>query len=287
MNRRSCQHSLDMDEFGLLHPMTAAEDIPANALVAYEDAALPGLRAELLDLECKVRQLSAAREAHLDKIRAFNQEYQRRLGDLVRKLEDIRQQFFVKLNPPGPEIPPKSKKTRGGSKEDSEWFTNKEKESLREPLLELSEKDREEIKKDYRQAGRLCHPDIVDEDKKRQAGEIFKELNAAYKKADKLAVKRILAGLQNGEYFAGSSDVISNKALLERKIRLLKEEQIRHEGELERIRNDRIFRAVSSIDNLDAYFDLKKEELEYQINILLIRSALLNLNEAVFFTGEK
>lgn len=269
--------------------MTTAENTPANALVTYEDAALPGLRLELLDLERKIQQLSAAREAHLDKIRAFNQEYQRRLGDLVRKLVEIRQELFVKLNPPGPENPSgnEKEKARGQSGTDSESFHKKQKESIREPLLELSEQDREELKKYYRQAGRLCHPDIVDEDKKQQAGEIFKELNAAYTKADKAAVQRILSGLQNGEYLAGSPDVINNKALLEKRIHKLKEEQARHEGELERIRNDRMFRAVSSIGNLDAYFDLKKEELEYEINLLLIRSALLNLNEAVFFTEEK
>jgi len=265
--------------------MIEAERDPAKALVAYQDAALPGLRIELLDLERKVQDLSAARDADLGKIHAFNQEYQRRLGDLIKKLAEIRQELFVKLNPPAPEGPRQD--TRERSTNDSERFRKKAELLPREPLLELSEQEREEIKKEYRQAGRLCHPDIVDEDKKEQAGEIFKELSAAYQKADRVAVKRILTALQSGEYLAGSSDPINDKLLLEKRIKKLKEEQVRHEEELNRIRNDRIFRAVSSIDNLDAYFDLKKEELEYQINLLLIRSALVNLNEAVFFTGDK
>jgi len=264
--------------------MIEAERIPSNALVAYQDTALPGLRIELLDLERKVQQLSAARDADLGKIHAFNQEYQRRLGGLIKKLVDIRQELFLKLNPPEPESPPDP---RGKSGNYSESFKKRPKALPREPLLELTEQEREEIKKEYRQAGRLCHPDIVDEGKKEQAGEIFKELSAAYKNADKAVVKRILAALQNGEYLAGSSDAINDKLLLEKKIKKLKEEQLRHEEELDRIRNDRIFKAVSSIDNLDAYFALKKEELEYQINLLLIRSALLNLNEAAFFTRDK
>src|SRR5699024_5267806 len=55
----------------------------------------------------------------------------------------------------------------------------------------LNDEDKKTIKKVYRQASQICHPDRVSEDMKDIAQEIFIQLNEAYNANDLKAVKRI------------------------------------------------------------------------------------------------
>jgi hypothetical protein len=253
--------------------------VQSSGIVTYEDLSLPGLRIELLALEHNIQDLLNTKAEHLSMIHAFNEECDRRLGELIKKLMELREARLFKPKPPdGPHNASYEKST-----DDSESFGKKKKEIIREPLSELTEKDREEIKKYYRQAGLLCHPDIVDESKKKKAEEIFKTLSAAYAKGDKEAVKKMLEALRSGECLASNSEVINDKALLEKKIKNLKTEKERILNELEKIKNKNIFRMLSHIDNLEEYFERTKEELESQIHLLLIRSAIGEPERISFF----
>lgn len=244
--------------------------IQSNDIVIYEDAALSGLRIQLIALEHKIYTLEAIRDDYLRRINAFNEEHNKRLGGIIKELNKLREERVFK-----PLAHDNSHKdAHKDTKDNSESFKREDKELVRELLAKLSEQDREEIKKIYRQAGRLCHPDVVEESKKQQAKKIFQSLSTEYKKGNMTAVKKIFESLQSGECFADYSDVINDKVLLGRKINNLKEAIIRLEVEIEKVKNEKITIRISNISDMNEYFDCKKEELIAQINLLLIRSAI-------------
>ena len=249
------------------------EDLaPSSDIVTCEDAALPGLRIELLTLERNIQELGNAKAEYLSMIHTFNEECNRRLGELIKKLVKLREERLFMFEPKSPDS--SNDDAYEKSTNASESFGKQHEEIFREPLAGLTAKDRAEIRKNYRQAGRLCHPDTVGEGKKKKAEEIFKTLSTAYAKGDQEAVKKILEALQNGECLASNFEVMNDKALLKKKIDSLKTEKVHIENELERIEKDKIFQLLSHINDWDEYFERKKEELESQIHLLLIRSAI-------------
>jgi len=59
----------------------------------------------------------------------------------------------------------------------------------------------EEIKKLYKKACKLCHPDKLPQDLVCEAENVFKNLNDAYTHQDIYQVRKILIKLENGGYF--------------------------------------------------------------------------------------
>lgn len=242
----------------------------SNDIVIYEDVALSRLRIELVVLEHKIDTLEATKDEYLGMISAFNEEHNKRLGGLINELNKLREERVFKPLAHDDFHKDAHNDTKGNSKS----FKREDKELVLEPQAKLSEQDREEIKKIYRQAGRLCHPDVVEESKKQQAKEIFQLLSMEYKNGNMTAVKKILESLQSGEYFVNYSDVINDKVLLGRKINNLKEAIIRLEVEIEKIKKEKATIKILNISDMNEYFSCKKKELIAQINLLLIRSAI-------------
>ena len=78
-----------------------------------------------------------------------------------------------------------------------------------------------ELKKAYRKASQICHPDRVSEDMKDVAEQLFIQLNQAYEKNDIARVNKILAELEQG-IFAPRSETVSEKSQLQSIITQLK-----------------------------------------------------------------
>ena len=131
-----------------------------------------------------------------------------------------------------------------------------------EDTEQLNESEKGELKKLFRQASRLCHPDLVVEELRQQAHEIMQELNDAYAKNDLLEVKRILLSLENDTEFTVSSDSVNDKKLLKKLIVNLKEKVSALEADIEEIKQDESFEVIQSIDNRESYFSELRKEFE-------------------------
>jgi Leucine-rich repeat (LRR) protein len=137
------------------------------------------------------------------------------------------------------------------------------KESLKD-VKELSDDEKSEIKKLYKKAARLYHPDIVPNELKEKANEMMQLLNEAYAKKDLQKVKDILHSLENGTVFERSSDTIEDKDLLIAKIEEYRQ-NIKHiESELEELRQDDTYQMIAEIDDWNGYFEELKSELEVE-----------------------
>ena len=90
-----------------------------------------------------------------------------------------------------------------------QFDSEKEKE-----IFELNEEEKIELKKKFRKATVLCHPDKVSDEFKIAAQDIFIELKNAFDSNNLKKVIEILEDLEKGNYFSSKSDTISEKELL-------------------------------------------------------------------------
>lgn len=133
---------------------------------------------------------------------------------------------------------------------------------IQKNIIDLSDDEKIELKKLYKKAARLCHPDIVPDELKEKAHKLMQELNEAYSKQDLKAVKKILASLENGSGFELSSQSIEDKELLKQKIEEYRQNIKDIEKEIEAIKQDDTYHTIVKLNDWDEYFDELKSDLE-------------------------
>lgn len=128
--------------------------------------------------------------------------------------------------------------------------------------MELNDDEKIDLKKLYKKAARLCHPDLVNEEFKEKALQLIQELNEAYDKKNLSRVKQILHSLENGTSFEVSSDSINDINLLKEKIAEYKKKIEEIKEELDEIEKEEAFQTISTINNWDDYFENLKGKLQ-------------------------
>lgn len=228
-----------------------------TSLVVYEDKEIQGLKLELKVFEKELLALSCELEEYHSQINSFNSKYHKELGLLIEEVLILREEYFEHLY--------KDDKKRYEyeyfeAKKDFENFHEEIKKFRLDDPRELSKKEKEELKRLYKKASRLCHPDIIEEHKRDEAQEIFKELNAAYQQNDIKKVSDILNNLLRGENFSFESDVLFDRNILRNKIEITKDKIKVVKTEIEVIKRDKTYKLINSIENLEEYiYEMKKE----------------------------
>jgi chromosome segregation ATPase len=161
------------------------------------------------------------------------------------------------------------------------------KESI-ENSLTLNDEEKKELKSLYKQAARLCHPDIVPDELKEKAHELMQRLNDAYSKKDISKVKEILHSLQNGTSFEVSSETIEDKELLRTKIKEYLKNIEAIKSEIEEIKEDETYQTIAELDDWDEYFEelrggleAEKERLEEEAREVLEQKEPLETTKVI------
>ena len=129
--------------------------------------------------------------------------------------------------------------------------------------IKLNDEEKIELKKLYKKAAKLCHPDIVPDELKEKAHKIMQELNEAYSKQDLNKIKSILTSLETtGFGLLVVSDSIDDKEILRAKLEEFKENIFILEEEIEDIKLDDTFVTISELDDWDEYFENLINELQ-------------------------
>ena len=129
-------------------------------------------------------------------------------------------------------------------------------------VFDITNEQKSELKKLWKKACKLCHPDIVIDKFKEKAHEIMQALNDAYSKKDIVKVQEILSNLENGLTFEIESDNINDKELLKEKIKQYKKNILELENEIEDLKHDETYQIIQEIDDVDLYFEELKFELQ-------------------------
>lgn len=234
-----------------------------NGLIVYEDKELGGLKLELKVLEAKLQELSEEKNEYLNDLNEFNLQYNLHLGEIIRKILELKKEILFTLkndetNIHNDEIHKEYEEAR----EEFEAFDSEYEDIINIERFELDEDEIGELKKAYRKASKLCHPDIVPDELKSQALKLMQELNEAYNKRDLKKVKEILKMLENGSGFEVGSDSINDKQLLRLKIEDIRSKINEVVNELDEIKEDETFLIIQEVDDLEDYFDTLKIEFQ-------------------------
>ncbi len=136
-------------------------------------------------------------------------------------------------------------------------------------INELTDEELAELKKLYKKAAKLCHPDIVIDKLKQKALQFIQELNKAYEKRELEKIKNILSSLESGNAFHVPSDTINDKAKLKEKITQARAKIEEILKEIDEIENTDTFKTINEINDVDSYLEnLKTQLLKEKENLI-------------------
>lgn len=227
-----------------------------HALVIYNDIDVSALKLEIRQLE---HQLNAYdnEKIELEQLRSeFHHRHTNELGSYIQRLLHLRK-VSTKDNP----------EEYAEAVQDEQDYNEHIKSELEKTIYELNDDERMDLKKAYRQASQICHPDRVNEEMKEIAEELFIQLNEAYRKNDVAEVQRILAELKQG-MFKPRSETVSKADQLKVIIQVLKHKIERVEQEIFAIKDSEDYQTISGIADWNAYFEEVKAQLIEEIDYL-------------------
>ena len=136
---------------------------------------------------------------------------------------------------------------------------------------ELTEEQKTELKKKYRKATVLCHPDKFANESieiQKQAEDIFKELNEANEKNDVQRVSEILSNLEKGILSTIKGDRLTDIDKLRATIERLRVKVKTIETQIVTIKQSEAFIIINKLNDWDDYFNITKEKLQRELEEL-------------------
>jgi len=174
----------------------------SSALVLREDIDVPNLQFQLQVLELRLQSLSDEKSDLERTLVIFNRRYNDALGTLLidllgaqaklarQKAEAHRQQADEDL---------KAEQEAERAEQDWQDYQQEyEEQQTQQAPNRLSEENEQELKKLYRKACSLCHPDRFEGDQKEAAHQAFVVLQEVYKTNDLSALRELHATLKTG-----------------------------------------------------------------------------------------
>ncbi|AEG00428.1 J domain-containing protein [Methylomonas methanica] len=238
-----------------------------SSLRTNEYPAIQDLKNELTALENRLNELTDEKVEYERLINAFNSEYMVILGGLIEEILKRRATIFGS----------KLGKEQQEAQLDYAAFQQNYQQQLRDLPQTLDESEKQQLKTAYRKASRLCHPDKLSQDAKAKGEEFFKALNEAYRHQNIERVQGILLELESeASSLVETFEHIDNKAFLQEKIVLLREQIDTLKAEITRLQEDETYRRIQEITDMDGYFTKLERELKAELKILKGKKRIRN-----------
>ena len=226
-------------------------------LTIWSDPEIAALKLEIKNLENKLNAFDNEK-IELEKLLSdFQHRHIIELGNIILEILKLRKLKFKK-----------DKVKCEEAERDESQYKEQVKTENEKHQFQLTDEEKQELKKKFRKATFLCHPDKVNDELKESAQKIFVELKAAYESNDLRIVTEILADLEKGNYFKSKSETISEKDNLMAEIAKLRRQIKALENEIISIKHNDTFKTINSIDDWDTYFNITKEKLQIELEEL-------------------
>ena len=225
-----------------------------TAIAPYADPEIDALKLELRTVEQELVTLTVEKEGYVQLLDEFGTLYYAHCGKVVEQI------FQLKL----------AAAEKSSQQQAQQAFDNFQKahRQAKKPPPELSAEDRRELKKMYRQACQLCHPDMLAEEDKARGTKQFQELDAAYKQNNITAVREILFALQSGRDFAGAADSLQEKEALTRQITTNRQKIATLKKEIAALMEDEVLLDIMIIKDWHAHIDAIHKDLQAELQRL-------------------
>lgn len=226
-------------------------------LAIWNDPEVSALKLEMRNLENKVNAFDNEK-IELEKILLdFQHRHSIELGSIILEILKLRMLKFKK----------DKVKYEKAEKDEKQYREQVEAEKEKQQY-KLTNEEKQELKKKFRKATFLCHPDKVSDEYKDAAQSIFIELKAAYEADDLRTVTELLNDLEKSNYFKTKSETVSEKDKLRAAIVKLREHIKNLEDEIIQIKQSNTFKIVVSVSDWNTYFKQIKEKLEVELQEL-------------------
>lgn len=226
-------------------------------LSIWTDPEIAALKLEIKNLENQLNGFDNEK-IELEKLLSeFQHRHTIELGEIILDILKLRKLKF------------KSDKTKFEEAENDERQYREQVDTEKgKEIFELTDEQKLELKKKFRKATVLCHPDKVADEFKDAAQRIFIELKQAYDANDLKKVSEILDDLEKGNFFKSKSETVQEKDLLKAAIAKLKRQINILETEIITIKESDTFKTIISIEDWDDYFQRTKEKLQRELEEL-------------------
>ena len=228
-----------------------------TALAAWVDAELSALKIEIRILEVQVQALEAEKGDIEKTLHDFAVQHDLRLGDLILQLLEHRRAQAV------------TESERHDAETDYESYQQQYAETRQQPRFELTDDEQRDLKRRFRKAAQLCHPDVVAEALKTQAEQLFTDLKAANDRNDLARVTEILTILERGDTFVPRSETVTEKALLKHERTRLQALVANLQTTVQTLQQSDTYQTICQLTDWDAYFAEKRAQLVEQVGVLV------------------
>lgn len=163
-----------------------------------------------------------------------------------------------------------TRKAREEAKEKYESYQEQQNdaEQRHDNERKLSTDQRQQLKRLWRQASRLCHPDLVADEFKEKAHQLMVQLNQARQRGDVSAIHTLLESLKQGLEPLMASDIIDDLERLRRKINEVSNQIDAMLHELDTLEKEESWRLATSLPDKDGWFKEQENLLSKTLNIL-------------------
>ncbi len=259
--------SIESKEYGKTISLIDAFLKEFRSLIIYVDPELAGLKLEIKSLEIQVSSLQDEKSDMERKIYAFEIKHNYELGDLIKRILNLRKKIAEKKLRENPDDEEKKKEFEEAENDYDKYKKNID-STKDEKIIVLNNDQQNELKIKFRRASKLCHPDVVADTFKLEAEKIFIELQNAYSKNDLETVNSILDYLENGKPFKAKHETITAKDLIKKESIRLRRLLLELLKEINEIKASETFKIISSISDIENYFAQTKTKLSVELDLL-------------------
>lgn len=229
------------------------------------EASISGLRTHinLLKTQISVKQFKIA-DAN-QKINYFRMRHNSEIGMLLSQILKLKADLlFLQLHKS-----PQLENQYLGAKKDFRDYANARREIKKTALYQLDGDEKIKAKKLFREASKLCHPDVVNEELHEIARQLFAELNEAYANNDLRKIEKLLENLRNQSLlYAKKLEPTNQFEALQALSVKLQAELSQIDIKLVEIEGSNVYKSICQIHDMDAYFDGIRQKFENELSSL-------------------
>jgi hypothetical protein len=233
-------------------------------LTVYLDPDMPILKVELKSLEAQITALEDEKSDIEKLLNNYHFRYNKELGELVRQVLRLRAERLKQEA----EANKEKQAEYDEAKTDHDAFEQDYQQTLQQQQFRITEAEALELKALYRACTKICHPDKVAQEQKREATELQAQLNAAYAKNDIAEVKKIYDQLQKG-IFTPMSETIGDAQKLHRQVVNLRSKVKNMSVTIFELHNSAAYRKIAAIQDMDVHFTELHQLLQAELDRLL------------------
>lgn len=225
----------------------------------WQNNRLDALKLQLANYENQHRAFDIEK-MELNKILVdFNHQHTIELGDIIMEILELKTELL------------QDDEALKEAQEDKDAYEENYNAEQNKDIIDLSHEDRRALKKMFREATIMCHPDKFSQASKEvqeQAEDIFKALNDANAMNDIDTVKELLKRLKVGFLSLDNLVIKDSVEFFQGKINMFRDKLGAIVNEVFAIKESETYLTITEIEDWDNYFTSMKASLQEELEIL-------------------